>query len=201
MGIGKVGGPVIFLDRDGVLNPLVLNPANGRMESPLTVGEFRLAEGVLPALLQLQTAGYSLILVSNQPNYALGKCSLEALHTIHAGLVRELDAAAIHFRRFCYCPHHPCGVVPGYAGVCACRKPSPQFLLEARDDFRLKLAECWMIGDQLTDMECGRAAGVRTIHIRDEETRHASRDVDPGADFFAKNLAEAVTVVLAHPPL
>ncbi len=69
--------PAIFLDRDGVLNPTVFNPATGKMESPLTVRDFRLCDGVIPALRQLQEAGYPLILVSNQPNYALGKCSYD----------------------------------------------------------------------------------------------------------------------------
>ena len=69
--------PAIFLDRDGVLNSMVLNPGTGRMESPLTAAEFRLIEGVIPALLQLQNAGYPLILVSNQPNFALGKSSYD----------------------------------------------------------------------------------------------------------------------------
>ncbi len=47
------------------------------------------------------------------------------------------------------------------------RKPSPQFLFDARDEFELDLAQSYMIGDRLSDLECGWNAGVRkTIMVR-----------------------------------
>lgn len=185
----------IFLDRDGVLNQLVHNPATGRMESPLHPGDVHLVDGVVPALRRLQQAGYSLILVSNQPNYALGKSTLDTLSSIHARLITELLYAGIRFRRFCYCLHHPKGVVPGYSGLCVCRKPSPWFLLRARDDFGFSLSSCWMIGDQPTDAQCGRAAGVRTIRI-DSGMLHESRRSSPAADYLAWGLSEAAEIIL-----
>jgi D-glycero-D-manno-heptose 1,7-bisphosphate phosphatase len=41
------------------------------------------------------------------------------------------------------------------------RKPSPQFLWDARDEFNLNLAESFMVGDKLIDLECGWNAGVK----------------------------------------
>jgi len=206
MGIGEVVPPAprsdfrsaIFLDRDGVINSLVLNPATGRMESPLTAAEFRLIDGAIPALLLLRNAGYPLILVSNQPNYALGKSSYGSLLVIQHRLVAELEAAGVHFARFCYCLHHPQGVTPGYSHVCACRKPSPAFLLQARDDLGLNLSESWMIGDQPTDTQCGRAAGVRTIRIGPPKSglRTSLQVADPCADYIVRDLAEAARLIL-----
>ena len=203
MGIGKLTRRAVFVDRDGVLNPTVLNPATGRMESPLTPRDFRLIDGVMPALARLQDAGYWLILVSNQPNYALGKSSYLTLRTIQQMLETQLDAAGIHFTRFCYCLHHPKGLTPGYSDVCDCRKPAPGFLLRARDDFSLALSESWMIGDQPTDTECGHAAGARTVRIVDSrfESGATLRVADPCADYFAHHLAEAAEIILAgHAP-
>ncbi len=198
MGIRKVARPAIFLDRDGVLNPTVFNPATGKMESPLSLWDFRLSEGVIPALQRFQEAGYPLILVSNQPNYALGKCSYETHNFIRQKLEMQLDGAGIRFARSCYCLHHPRGLTPGYSGPCECRKPSPWFLLQARDDLALTLSESWMIGDQLTDTQCGRAAGVRTIRIFSvgSGVSSALRAADPCADYFARNLAEAAEIIL-----
>lgn len=188
----------MFLDRDGVLNPTVLNPATARMESPLAPEDFHLGEGVANALRRLQNAGYGLILVSNQPNYALGKSSFETLSEIHAKLVLELASAGIEFRRFCYCFHHPQGVTPSYSKICECRKPSPWFLLEARDDFGLSLSDSWMVGDQPTDTQCGRAAGVRTIRIGPPPSGPTPGIiVDPNADFRAAHLADAAEMILA----
>lgn len=208
MGIGKVAQKAVFLDRDGVLNPTVLNPATGRMESPLNPSDFRLCDGVIPALLRLQRAGYLLILVSNQPNFALGKSSLDTLNAIHHELATDLLYAGVHFTRFCYCLHHPKGVTSGYSGLCVCRKPSPWFLLRARDDFHLSLADSWMIGDQPTDIQCGKAAGVRTIHIApakysDSPALSDSARQDPCAvsDYVVRNLPEAADILLDPPAL
>ena len=199
MGIGKVGRPAVFLDRDGVLNPLVLNPATGRMESPLTPEQFELLPAVIPALQSLRDVGYFLFLVSNQPNYALGKCSFSSLTEIHGKLTGELTAAGVTFARFCYCLHHPRGVVPGYSGTCACRKPSPWFLLRASKELGLAMADSWMVGDQPSDVQCGRAAGVRTIRIAATLSGALlGCSGDLCADYSAGNLTEAAAIILAR---
>lgn len=199
MGIRDLGRPAVFLDRDGVLNALVLNPATGRMESPLSPDDLLLIDGVIPALGRLQQAGYPLILVSNQPNFALGKSTLEALGAIHWKLESALIGAGIRFARFSYCLHHPNGIVPGYSGLCLCRKPSPWFLLRARDDFGFSLGDSWMIGDQPTDTQCGRAAGARTIRIG-AGALPADRHAAPAADFMVWQLSEAAEIILSHRP-
>jgi D-glycero-D-manno-heptose 1,7-bisphosphate phosphatase len=195
MGVDAVTAAAVFLDRDGVLNSLVLNPGTGRLESPLSREQFRLIDGVVPPLFRLQSAGYALVLVSNQPNFALGKSSLETLSQIHQELVAELLYAGVHFTRCCYCLHHPKGVTPGYSGLCVCRKPSPWFLLRARDDLGISLAQSWMIGDQPTDVQCGRAAGVRTIRIASGCDGAAA---GVAAHHTVRHLAEAVEIVFAQ---
>lgn len=200
MGSSKVEKSAVFLDRDGVLNALVLNPATGRMESPLTPAGFHLLDGVIPALRRLQEAGHPLVLVSNQPNYALGKSSLQTLGAIHYRLGREMIAAEIRFSRFCYCLHHPRGVTPGYSGLCVCRKPSPWFLLRARDDLGYRLNCSWMVGDQPTDTQCGKAAGVQTIRLTAGTAPNlpatANPLLDTCADYCARDLTDAVEIIL-----
>lgn len=197
MGILPINRPAIFLDRDGVINALVLNPATGRMESPLNPDDVQVLDGVVPSLVRLQEAGYSLLLVSNQPNYALGKSTIDGLGAIHNRIAGEFREAGIRFTRFSYCLHHPKGVVAGYSGLCVCRKPSPWFLLRARDDFGYSLPDSWMIGDQPTDTQCGKAAGVHTIRI-DSGAALARHNGAPAADYLVWNLPEAVDIVLAR---
>jgi D-glycero-D-manno-heptose 1,7-bisphosphate phosphatase len=199
MGIRELGCPAVFLDRDGVLNALVLNPATGRMESPLTPDDLHLIDGAVPALCRLQQAGLPLILVSNQPNFALGKSTLEVLAAVHCRLETALIAAGIHFTRFSYCLHHPKGLVAGYSGLCVCRKPSPWFLLRARDDFGYSLADSWMIGDQPTDTQCGRAAGAHTIRVNSGSVA-SERGGMPAADYMVRQLSEAAEIILSHRP-
>jgi D-glycero-D-manno-heptose 1,7-bisphosphate phosphatase len=198
MGSRDLGHSAVFLDRDGVINALVLNRATGRMESPLVPDDLQIIDGVIPALRRLQKASYPLILVSNQPNYALGKSTLETLGAIHCRLETALIGAGLRFTRFSYCLHHPTGVVPGYSGLCVCRKPSPWFLLRARDDFGYSLADSWMIGDQPTDAQCGRAAGTRTIRVNSGSVV-AERSGTP-ADYMVWQLPDAVEIILKHRP-
>jgi D-glycero-D-manno-heptose 1,7-bisphosphate phosphatase len=180
----------VFLDRDGVINCNVWNPASGAYEAPLTADQFELCEGVLPAMRQLYSSGYELFLVSNQPNYAKGKASLEVLDAIHARLTHALNDAEIPFAAFYYCFHHPDGIVATHSGPCVCRKPSPYFLFQAQENFGIDLKQSWMIGDRISDVECGKAAGTRTIFI----CEGASNDTD--ADLRACDLLEAASHIL-----
>ncbi len=187
----------VFLDRDGVINRNVLDRSTGEFGAPRKPDEFELAPGAISALLALQQAGLPLFLVSNQPNYAKGKSSLEDLAAIHQRLEAELKSAGIEFADSYYCYHHPQGVVPEYSGPCQCRKPSPHFLFHARDAFRLALGASWMIGDRATDIECGRAAGVRTIRVAEDHpaTRGANEAL---AHFEARDLAHAAEIILSY---
>jgi D-glycero-D-manno-heptose 1,7-bisphosphate phosphatase len=176
----------VFLDRDGVLNRNVWNPATNQNESPLTPEEFELLPDVLPALRLLCDAGYLLFLVSNQPNYAKGKASMDTLNAIHCRLETALTEAEISFVAFYYCFHHP-----EFTGECICRKPSPYFLFQARDAFGIHLAASWMVGDRAADIECGRASGTRTIEISDLSASKTK------ADYAAAGLWSAARIIMS----
>ena len=184
----------VFLDRDGVINPLVYNLNTGEYESPHQPGEFSVYPQTARSLQRLSAAGFLLFLVSNQPSYAKGKTTLEHIRAIQAILAEYLQENKIDFVEFYYCHHHPDGIVPGYSGPCACRKPSPYFLQQAASEHGLDLSQSWLIGDQDSDVLCGQAAGVRTIQILNPHSaakRGASRP-----EFRAENLAEAVELLL-----
>jgi D-glycero-D-manno-heptose 1,7-bisphosphate phosphatase len=197
MGVGSVtGGRAVFLDRDGVLNRNVFNPVTGAYESPHRAEDFELLPGVLDGLALLLETGYRLILVSNQPSYAKGKTTLAAMRAIHQRLVDALENAGVSFDAFYYCLHHPDGIIPEYSGRCECRKPSPYFLLQAKAQFDLDLANSWMIGDRETDILCGRAAGLRTIRVAaDHPVPEPSQPT--AADRTARDLADAATLLRA----
>lgn len=189
----------IFLDRDGVINRNVYNPATGAYEAPHAVADFGLHAGALGALLRLQSAGFDLFIVSNQPDYALGKASLATIHAIQAALVTAAAAVGVTFTACYYCYHHPRGVREGFSGPCDCRKPSPYFLKVAQADYDLDMAASWMIGDRVSDIDCGRAAGVRTVLVAPDHPAE-SNEVQSLADDHARDLADAVRLILAETP-
>ncbi len=184
----------VFLDRDGVLNRNVFYADTGEYESPRSPDEVDLVPGAAAALARLGRAGFRLILVSNQPNAAKGKCTRLDLDRIHAALVAQLACNGGRLDACYYCFHHP-----AYTGPCACRKPGTRFLLEARARFRLELQQCWMIGDRPTDVACGQAAGVRTIRIHNVEEGPLAPEAQ-APEFLAVSLEQAAGQVLAASP-
>ncbi len=188
-------GRAVFLDRDGVINDDWYNPATGAWESPVRPEDFILRAGVIKALTRLQAAGYLLILVSNQPNVALGKCDFAALEAVHGRFEALLDRAGIRFAAFNYAYGHPDAVVPEWgAPALFNRKPEPWFLLQDRDRFGLDLAGCWMVGDRDTDIQCGRRAGTRTIQVVNPHAGAKAGKANP--DHHVPGLPEAAAVIL-----
>jgi len=183
----------VFLDRDGVLNPNVFNPATGAWESPHRVEDFRLFPWVPECLRKLQEH-FLLFLVSNQPSFAKGKTSLENIRQIQDKLKLDLESRGLGLTDFFYCHHHPDGIVPEFSGPCECRKPSPYFLRQAQSSHHLDMATSWMVGDRETDIQCGKAAGVQTVFIEGDAGSDQKNSIN--ADFSAKTLEDAVSIIL-----
>ena len=184
----------IFFDRDGVLNSLVYYADTAEWESPRNARDFQLMPGALDVLSTLRQAGWLLFLVSNQPSYAKGKTSLEALHAVHAELDRHLNESyQVSFAGVYYCYHHPQGVVPDYTRVCECRKPGIGSLLKAQAAYDLDLSACWFVGDQDTDVECGQRAGCHTIQIAYAPSQNKRGRSHP--DYSCRDLAAIATII------
>ncbi|MCL4255398.1 MAG: HAD-IIIA family hydrolase [Anaerolineae bacterium] len=169
--------PAMFLDRDGVINPMLYYPDWGEYEAPRTPAEYSLLPNVVESVLSLQADGWRLFLISNQPGHAKGKLTMQAQYDVHAHLEAMLTEAGIHFTEFYYDYTHPRGVVPEYTGESAFRKPNPGFLLKAQADYHLDLSACWMVGDCDTDVECGQRAGCKTALITYPHTAYKREGV------------------------
>lgn len=142
----------VFLDRDGTLIE-----DRDYLHRPEEVVIF---PGVGPALKRLQEAGFKLFIVTNQSGVGRGYFPIEDVHRVHEHLARELAKEGVRIEKFYIAPEAPDAPSRG-------RKPSPQFLFDARDEFGIDLAQSYMIGDKLIDLECGWNAGVkRSILVR-----------------------------------
>jgi D-glycero-D-manno-heptose 1,7-bisphosphate phosphatase len=92
---------------------------------------------------------------------------------VNARVVREFRPHGVNFRKIYIAPEAPDQPSRG-------RKPSPQFLFDARDEFDLDLASSFMIGDKLIDLECGWNAGVRaSILVRTGYGRKVETEAAP----------------------
>lgn len=189
--------PVIFLDRDGVINRYVCDPEFGIIDSPSSPSEFVLAEGVREGLFRLREAGYPLIVVSNQPGIAKGRFSPALLE---ATTRKMLDDCGGQIDAVYYCLHHPNATVPDYRKSCECRKPKPGLLFQAAHEWDVDLSKSYIIGDGVSDIQAGRAAGCSTIFVGSRKCYICSELKQRGAvpDFFAEDLKSAAEIVTSN---
>jgi D-glycero-D-manno-heptose 1,7-bisphosphate phosphatase len=142
----------VFLDRDGT----IIEEKNYLCRPEDVV----LFPGAAAALKRLQLYGFKLFIVSNQSGVGRGYFTLADVEGVNQHLLKQLALEGVHFDKIYIAPEAPDMPSRG-------RKPSPQFLFDARDEFSLDLARSYMIGDKLIDLECGWNAGVnRCILVR-----------------------------------
>lgn len=184
----------VFLDRDGVINALCVDPLTGQPESPLSVADVMLNEGVCREILRLRDVGYLLVGVTNQPSAAKGRVSLELQEAIHARVLDLLKTCGVILDTWKICPHHPESTVKELAVVCTCRKPKPGMLLDAAAELGIDIASSWMIGDSDSDVEAGRAAGTCTALIGVRESHKRSLSIS--ATVTCESLEAAVDAII-----
>ena len=143
-------GPVLFLDRDGV----VIEDRN-YLADP---GQVVLIPGVAEAMVRARAAGFALVGVSNQSGLGRGLFGPDEFAAVMERLDGLLGAAGAGFDAFYYCPHAP-------HQDCRCRKPEPGLLEEAarRVPFLPELS--WVVGDKASDVALGRSAGLGAVLV------------------------------------
>lgn len=180
----------VFLDRDGVLNKALIAQdltqglAQGRPWSPRTLADFHIYETAAPALAALKSAGYLLIVVTNQPDFApkpigagLDPAVLSAMHH-HLASHLPIDEIRVALDRT-------------YQGG-RLYKPAPGLLIEAAIAHGLDLDSSFMIGDRWRDIACGKRAGCYTILI----DRAYDEPLTAVPDARCGDIAEAAALIL-----
>ena len=117
--------PAVFLDRDGVLNRVFIR--DGLPVGPLTLADFALVDRAAEEVGRLKSAGFKVVVATNQPEIARGRLAPEVLDAMHAQLRIAVPVDAIYV-----CPHSD-------ADHCACRKPKPGLLLSAARELGIDL--------------------------------------------------------------
>ncbi len=187
--------PAVFLDRDGT----IIDERRIRRPAPVRCCCCRRRRA---PFAPLNARGYAVVVVTNQSGIARGLIDEAVLAGMHEALDQMLAAEGAVIDGWYHCPHHPEASLAQYRLACACRKPAPGMMLQARDDLDLDLARSWMVGDRWLDVEAGVQAGARAILVR---TGHGSTEAlappaDVRADAILNNLMEAVGWILRSSP-
>ena len=182
MGVDEVKRAV-FLDRDGVINRAIVR--DGLPFAPTEFRDFEILPEVPEACRCLKAAGFLLVVATNQPDVGRGDLEQGVVERIHAHMRRQLPLDRIEV-----CFHPGKGL-----SECDCRKPQPGMLRRAAQELNIDLASSWMVGDRWRDIDCGHAAGCRTVFLDygyDEPLKQQP-------DFRALSLLEAAEVILKQP--
>ncbi len=142
----------LFIDRDGTI---IEEPADQQIDS---LEKLRLIEGVIPALLQLQAAGFTLLMVSNQDGRGTESFPEENFRKAHDFLTALLNSQGIRFEAEFFCPHFP-------KDNCECRKPKTGLLTDYLQRTPIDFANSYVIGDRDTDIELARNLGIQGIRF------------------------------------
>ena len=138
----------IFLDRDGVIIENVASYVR-------SWADVSILPGAVEALARLKTSPIKIIVVTNQSAVGRGILPLSEAHQINDRLVRVIEEAGGRVDGVFMCPHAP-------QESCSCRKPEPGLFLQAASAFSLDLGRSILVGDALTDIRAGQAAGIKT---------------------------------------
>ena len=169
----------VFLDRDGVVS--VPEFRDGRSFAPKTLAGFRLYESAPASLQKLKTAGFVLVVVTNQPDVGKGLVQHVTLDAMHRRMTRLLPIDAIEV-----CTHTA-------QDACECRKPRPGMLLSSAARLDIDLTGSYMVGDRASDVEAGKTAGCRTVFI---DLKYKAEPPPRAPDKIVASLSQAVEWIL-----
>ena len=167
----------VFLDRDGVINRAVVR--NGLPFSPTSTDELKLLPNVGKACELLKANGFKLIIVTNQPEVGRGTLDQERVEEINRKISESLPIDRIEV---CYDSDDSSEF----------RKPNPGMLRRAARDMDVDLEQSFMVGDRWRDIDCGHAAGCRTIFI----DHGYSESLRKSPHHRAKDLLEAAQIIV-----
>ena len=122
------------------------------------------------------------MVVTNQRGVGRGLMTEEDLEEIHRRMREELAREGVVLEAVYFCPHD-------LDAGCRCRKPLPGMIEKAVEDCRIDTASSIIIGDSLSDMEAGKAAGVRGLFVT------SSREETPVGYLTAPSLLSAARAV------
>ena len=167
----------VFLDRDGTLivDADYLSDPN----------KVELIPDTAEPLRELRRKGYLLIIITNQSGIARGMFTENVMNAVNRKVCELFRAEGVEFDDILFCPHAP-------EDNCECRKPSPKLIEDAAKKFNIDLAKSAMIGDKVSDAECGIAAGCSCSIFLDngKQPAPARKDIT-----VVKTLREAVLLV------
>ena len=147
----------LFLDRDGVIN--IDKKYIYKKE------DFVFLEGIFDLIINARKSGYTVVVVTNQSGIGRGFFTKEQFLEINKWMIKELFKYNAKIDYTYFCPTHPTEGIGEYKIKDDRRKPGPGMFFEAEKDHNIDLVNSILVGDKLTDMEAGKASGIKKLFL------------------------------------
>ena len=156
------------MDRDGVINV--------DKSYVYKACDFEFKDGIFALCALFLQKGYEIFVITNQSGIARGFYSEEDFENLSEFMLDEFSKRGVEIKKVYHCPH-----LEG----CECRKPKPGMILKAQAEFDIDLANSILIGDNVTDMQAGLNAGVKTLClVKNDE--NLDENSSTNAEFYEK---------------
>jgi len=158
-GVGMSGAErgVLFLDRDGVINVNL-----GYVHTP---AQTQWVPGIFELCSAAQAKGLALVVATNQAGIARGYYDVTAFEAYTQWMHGQFFERGIAIAATLFCPHHPDAGDGPFTMDCPCRKPAPGMFLDAARRYPIDLEHSLLVGDKVSDMVAGQAAGVGRLFL------------------------------------
>ncbi len=174
---------VVFLDRDGtvIYDKIYLNDPE----------QIEYIPGCFEGLQKMKDLGFEFVIVTNQSGIPRGLVDVKNLEIIHQRISDAFRAKGIEFLSFHCAPY---SVESGHPD----RKPGTGMLDKANQMHKIDMSQSWMIGDRMTDVECGHRAGCKSILLSGTEGESPEHPEFAEPEAYVKNLIEAAEFLKLH---
>jgi D-glycero-D-manno-heptose 1,7-bisphosphate phosphatase len=148
----SAGRRALFLDRDGVINV-----DHGYVHRP---EHFEFMPGIFALVRTARELGLAVVVVTNQAGIGRGLYTEADFLQLTRWMLARFTEESAAIERVYHCPTHPTAGIGAYKVDSPMRKPGPGMLLLARDELALDLPRSVLLGDKISDVQAGLAAGV-----------------------------------------
>ena len=143
----------LFLDRDGVIN-VDRGYIHRSAQFEFVPGIFELARFWTNELRR------PIVVITNQSGIGRGYFDEWAYEDLTRWMCERFEAEHTAIARVYHCPYHPLHGIGQYRRDHPWRKPNPGMILKAVSDLDLDPAQSAILGDKISDIEAGEAAGI-----------------------------------------
>lgn len=176
----------VFLDRDGVINV-----DTGYVNHS---DDFVFIEGVIEACKAIKEKGYQLVIITNQSGIARGYFTEDDFMTLTEWMDWSFADKGVDVDGVYFCPHHSEKGIGEYKQNCDCRKPEPGMIISAQKHLKIDLAQSYLVGDKLSDLQAGKNAGI-PINILVKTGKEVTEEAQTAADHVLDSLVDVVALL------